>query len=782
MSIPADDLQARKTANRFERRQWRRFLWVLLYLIVAAPWLVRGALESMQTTANSPVDWVDDSFQPRRVYDRFVESFAAGDVVVLSWEGLQLGDSDLDQLANELRTDPAFYAEDTWLFSDIVTGTEALAELTTTPASLTRDEAISELVGTLIGGDKQTTCMVIGFTGPALLARREIVPLIKERTRLIANVIDSEIHMAGPIIDGYEVDLASQQTMDRIAPISSAVVFVLCYFCLRSIVAAIVVFGVSLLCQLAALAIVHYSGHDMTALLIVLPPLVQVLAIAGGLHLVHYYQHAKAAPGASRFEAAAQAFHVGWSPCILSSVTTAFGLGSLLTSGLVSVREFGGLSAVAVLVTTTFLLMLIPGLLSWVARVPGAKSDESQELGPHISPAWIRLTQFVHRYASILVVLMTALIVGLGVGVAELKASVRIETLFGQHSRLMTDYRWLEDQIGPLVPIEVLVRFDQPSPATSLLTLDQVQTLRDIEAALRSHDVVSAVSSCLDSVPDDLSSLPTPMANELLTTLTPQLEERGYAATDGNNIRLWRMTGHVSALDGIDYSDVLHDLQTNLNQIAASSSTRPATVELSGLMPLVDEIQSRLLSDLFISFVTAFGLIAVLMIIVLAGLRPALIAMLPNVFPALVLFGMLGWIGHPIDIGTIMTASVAMGIGVDDTLHFLSSFQRHLDTGLNRSRAVLATYQQCGTAILQTTIICGLGLAVFGFSDFLPTARFAWMMLALLSAAVIGDLILLPAFILSPFGRTFQSSKDELEGEPPTNELNSPVNRISQAV
>jgi predicted RND superfamily exporter protein len=105
-----------------------------------------------------------------------------------------------------------------------------------------------------------------------------------------------------------------------------------------------------------------------------------------------------------------------------------------------------------------------------------------------------------------------------------------------------------------------------------------------------------------------------------------------------------------------------------------------------------------------------------------------------------------------------------MGIAVDDTLHFLNFFDRRIAAGESREHAILAAYQHCGRAMIQTTLICGAGLAIFAFSDFVPTARFAWMMVALLAAALIGDLILLPALLLGPFSRKRHS---ELESEPP---------------
>ena len=103
----------------------------------------------------------------------------------------------------------------------------------------------------------------------------------------------------------------------------------------------------------------------------------------------------------------------------------------------------------------------------------------------------------------------------------------------------------------------------------------------------------------------------------------------------------------------------------------------------------------------------------------------------------------------------MMTASVALGIAVDGTLHFLNWFRREINHGCSRQEAVSRSFRHCARAILQTTVICGLGLLVYAFCEFVPTRRFAFMMFALLMAACVGDLLLLPALLVSPLGRLF---------------------------
>jgi hypothetical protein len=133
--------------------------------------------------------------------------------------------------------------------------------------------------------------------------------------------------------------------------------------------------------------------------------------------------------------------------------------------------------------------------------------------------------------------------------------------------------------------------------------------------------------------------------------------------------------------------------------------------------------------------------------------------MIPNVFPAFVVFGAMGWAGFEIEVGSMLTATAALGIAVDDTLHFIAAFGRALRAGASRREAVLNAYHRCGAAMIQTSLICGLGLLVFAFSSFAPIARFGWLMGAMLGTALIGDLIILPAVLMSRLGSVFEPAR-----------------------
>ena len=197
----------------------------------------------------------------------------------------------------------------------------------------------------------------------------------------------------------------------------------------------------------------------------------------------------------------------------------------------------------------------------------------------------------------------------------------------------------------------------------------------------------------------------------------------------------------------------------------------PLTAVFTGVVPVIYKAQRTLLVSLTESIGMAFVLIAAVMFLLLnpgrgaSRLRPrnvgnaaaaAAVSMIPNVFPVVAVFGVLCHLGIRIDIGTMMVASVAMGVAVDDTIHFLTWFRDHLDAGMDRTAAVIETYRKVGPAMTQTTIVGGLGLFVFALSTFTPTQRFGVLMLVMLATALIGDLVLLPALLAGPLGRFFR--------------------------
>ena len=206
--------------------------------------------------------------------------------------------------------------------------------------------------------------------------------------------------------------------------------------------------------------------------------------------------------------------------------------------------------------------------------------------------------------------------------------------------------------------------------------------------------------------------------------------------------------------------------------VPMDANAGPLEAIYTGIVPVVYKAQRTLLTSLVESTVMASVSIAAVMAFLMipgrlpralfqpstlyCGAMAGIVAMLPNMFPIIIVFGFMGHANIPVDIGTMMTASVALGIAVDDTIHFLSWFRQYIDAGMSRIDAVIETYRRVGPAMMQTAFVGGLGMFVFALSTFTPTQRFGTLMLVLLMTALLGDLILLPALLAGPLGRWFR--------------------------
>jgi len=381
---------------------------------------------------------------------------------------------------------------------------------------------------------------------------------------------------------------------------------------------------------------------------------------------------------------------------------------------------------------------------------------------------WAPLTAFTTRASFTVSLVCLVLLAFCGYGLTKIDTSVNIRDLLKPESTTIRDYRWLESAIGPLVTVEAIVKIPE---GTGLDVLDELELVSDVETALRSRESIGGTLSAATFLPEIPPFAPRDYLRRVkmrrvIERKIDQLATSGYLARE-EEANFWRVTGRVPAFGNFDYGVIRNRIAEHVDQVisdykdelAASSGDTPLEeidVVYTGSMPLVYDTQRELLDDLVTSFLWALGLVALVMILVQRSIIGGLIVMIPNLFPTVILFGAMGWRGQAVDIGGMMTASIALGIAVDGTLHFLTWFRRELDDGSDPRDAVGKTYRHCATAMAQTTVICGTGLSVFALSDFVPSQRFAWMMVTLLVVALVGDLILLPALLVGPFARWFR--------------------------
>lgn len=197
----------------------------------------------------------------------------------------------------------------------------------------------------------------------------------------------------------------------------------------------------------------------------------------------------------------------------------------------------------------------------------------------------------------------------------------------------------------------------------------------------------------------------------------------------------------------------------------AESNPKLAFATYTGVVPIVYKAQRSLLDSLIQSTFWSFITITPLLMFISRSFSGGLVAMLPNVLPVLMVFGGMGWLGIDVDVGSMMCASIALGVAVDDTIHYLNWYRVELDKLQDRKAAILATYKHCATPTFQAALISGLGLSLFALSTFTPTQRFGYLMLVILWLGVAAELIFFPAILAGPLGLAFKPRKKKVEEE-----------------
>lgn len=737
-----------------------------LSLIVAGlllPMFVVAAI-GIDMDSGRVTDWLPQGRPARIAYDRFVEQFGTDDYVIVSWPGCTLSNPCVERLAHALRA----MTEENGLIEKVSSGPEILRELTAPPLRLTPENALQQLDGVFVGPDHETTCLSIrtsGQTGD----RQRAFDLICQTAFDVCGLTRDELRVAGSTYQAVALNEASSRTVQSYAVPAGLVSLLFAGLFLRNLRMTMAIFAVAAFSQLMAVGVLDVTLGRMNVLLIMMPTLVYVLTMSGAVHLVTYSVEASRAVGLLR--GVPQGLRQGRTPCILATVSTAIGLLSLCVSQIRPVREFGLLAAICLLLALGALFLLLPPLLLWgIDSASETVRSRPPKFAHQVKSGLDAMGALVMRHSILAAASSLILVTLASAGLVHLRSVVDFDRMFPEESEVVRNFEWLESHIGPLVPIELLINIPRDSDLTDL---ERVELIGEIERAVDRLPHVNGTMSAATFVPPRPSQfgfrdvLQRRLKAQRISEQFSDFIDDDLLAIDGE-VQRWRITFRLPARGEWDYQAIARTATAAAHGVLerqSASHQLGVSVTSTGMMPVSDETNEQLFEDLARSYLLAFVLICPLMMLILRGFLAGLLGMIPNVTPTVLVFGMMGWADEPVEIGTVLCASVALGIAVDDTVHFLTWFRRALSDGLSRPEAVRFAYERCAMAMVQTTLICGSGMLVFGLSEFLPASRFAVMLTVLLVAALFGDLVLLPALLCSPLGRLFERRRPQFSGE-----------------
>lgn len=707
--------------------------------------------------------WLPGDDASRKAYGRFLEQFGDDQVLFVSWPGCKLTDPRLGKLSSHISTLAAARPE--LGITHVEDSAGIYRRLIETPGGISADVARERLTGWAIGPDG--TCSIALRVSDATNAERA---MLVESLRVAAwteiAVEESELVLAGEPFQVYLIDQASRQTIERFVVPSSLLALFIAWICLGSWRVTCVVFVLAGLGQLLGLALISVFLGEMSAVLVVLPTLIFMLTLSAAIHLANYYRDCGG--DKSRLAGAATLAH-GALPCGLATLTTVFGFGSLIVSQLTPVWQFGSLAGLGLLISTLILLAVFPAAISLGLR----PQDEPLSVAQlqRATPLIDFLSKWTGKYAIAITAMGLLLLLGSAAGLGRLKTSTEFEDMFAADSSAIRSLRWVQEHLGPINALEFVVAIPHVTAATSSAgdasnsddLLGNAELIQKIHRVLASSQHVSSVMSAstfLPAIPDGVGTRNTIRRSVLRRSLEMHLGDMQVANLP--SVQAWRLSARIHNLGAENYREIQTQLRTLIESFIDADKTargllvatgQPVTVSITGLRSVIERAHFALLSDLGGSFVTAFVLIAPVMMLIVRGVGSGLLLMIPNLLPVVLVFGSMGWLGIKLDVASILTASVALGIAVDDTLHFMTWFIRSRRLGHSSTDAVRDAMAGCARPMLHTSVICTGSMLPFFFSDFLPTSKFALLMILILSGAILGDLILLPAILQSPLGR-----------------------------
>jgi hydrophobe/amphiphile efflux-3 (HAE3) family protein len=493
------------------------------------------------------------------------------------------------------------------------------------------------------------------------------------------------------------------------------------------------------------------SGISVSMLTIIVPVFLIAVGTAYCMHIcAEYLELVKAAPSAAA--ATRLTFHRVALPVALAVATTLIGIGSLAANRIAAIQEFAFFACFGMASVLVILFTFFPALLAWLPA-PGPGAAFTSVIDGFIDKLLKGIVDLTlkHRKTCLVAIGLVSLVCGIGM------FRVRVETnpvaFFKQETPVSRNFHDIYRDMSGSFPINVVMAgnetdyFESPGHVADIARLQTfLDQLPGVDKTISLADYLKLVNYATNRFDPKFYALPEEgyelrmLMNNFKIILGNDLLMR-FMNADYSRVNILMLTHIASSRDFIRTRD----------QIVAQAKTtfgEGMTLDVTGL-GLVIAASSHLLTlgqvkSLAISLVLIFGVMVVLFV----SSKVGLIAVVPNLFPILVNFGLMGLFEIPLSAATSMIASVAIGLAVDDTIHYLVRYNTEFKRDLNKDRAMRDTLMSVGRPIIFTSLTISLGFSVLIFSHFQPTAIFGFLMVVTMISALIGDIILLPALML----------------------------------
>ena len=488
------------------------------------------------------------------------------------------------------------------------------------------------------------------------------------------------------------------------------------------------------------LGIMGLVGLDINIMTYIVPTLLFIIGIGDAIHIQAYFREKliekKHEPIEAMHETMIQMFKV----IFLTSITTSIGFLALTTTSIKILQEFGFEIALGVMIAWIVSILIVPSGIIILNRFNYPSKS-------YFSPILYWLSKTIPKKPWIFIIIPILISGSAIIKIKDLSTDSSLMDDLRPKNKLYQDLRLTEEYFGGVLPFEVLLKLNLNNSKgfTNIADEKNLDYLEEIQKLLSDE----LKDSRFFSINDLITSIKR-IRNEEQNNYSPFITSQILKQQEQEKIKLINRENSTLRISGLienKTSSVMENLYKKLDSLALSLPEY-LSIEYTGTTVVALKTNNYLVKSLVNSLSIALFLIAIIMAFMFRSKYMLFASIITNIIPIFTILGIISWLGISIRPPTAMTFSVALGIAVDDSLHFLLRYKSELSNGLSKRKAIQNTIMNTGAALMITTSVLVGGFSILFLSAFLPTYQFGLLSASMIGCALICDLTFLPALCL----------------------------------
>ncbi|MES9856632.1 MAG: efflux RND transporter permease subunit [Sedimenticola sp.] len=564
---------------------------------------------------------------------------------------------------------------------------------------------------------------------------------------------DFRIHLAGTPVVADVLKRSMQSNMKRFMLIAIVTIAFILALLFRRISGVLMPLLVVITSLLSTLGLMGLTGTAFKLPTQILPSFLLAVGVGASVHLLSiFYRNLQL--GDSREEAIAHALGHSGLAIVMTSLTTAAGLASFSGAEVAPISDLGKIAASGIIIALIYTLVLIPALLS-IFPIKAKVSESAHKRHALMDSIMEGIASFsVQRSRLVLTISLGLLIISLA-GVAQIRFSHKPFTWLPETEPVRIGTDFIDSRLNGASSLEVIVDTGRENGLYEPQIMKGLEQLnRDVDRidegelfvgkTLSVADILKEINQALNENRADFYTIPDD--RQLIAQEFLLFENSGSDDLEDfvdSRFQLARFTARMPWVDGILYNDFMSDIKNRFQTVLGED----VGITVTGMAALLGRTMHATMISTAESYLIAVAIITLMMVLLIGDIRIGLVAMIPNLTPIILTLGLMGWIGLPLDLFTMLIGSIAIGLAVDDTIHFMHNYRRYHQETNDVHEAVRQTLLTTGRALLVTSIVLSCGFFLYMFANMSNIRSFGLLTGFAILMALAADFFLAPALM-----------------------------------